>query len=427
MKNRFIYAALAVAAFFSSCGPKPLVPAEKGAFETREYRNVFVEAGYSPKAVEAKLNEVFEEVFFGPNKVYFEVEDSLAYVSDIKNSDVRTEGMSYGMMIAVQMDRQDMFDKMFRWCKKYMQHQDGPMEGYFAWSCKIDGTRNAQGPASDGELYYVTALLFASNRWGNDGAFNYKAEAQHILDCAFEKDGSQRVKNFINTEHKLITFTPDNWGYTYTDPSYHIPAFYEVWARWADDGRADFWNECAAASREYLHKAIHPETGLNPDQSNYDGTIRTMFGGRHFGSGNFRYDSWRVPMNIAMDYSWSCADKEWQREYGEKIQNFFYNQGIDTFVDQYCVDGSLPEERDILPAGGWTRVLRHSVGLVSTVAAASLLCDHEISREFIDRLWNSKNEPYEDGYFDAYYDGLLRLFAFMHLSGNYRVIFPENN
>ena len=62
MKNRFIYAALAVVAFFSSCGPKPLVPAEKGAFETREYRNVFVEAGYSPKAVEAKLNEVFEEV-----------------------------------------------------------------------------------------------------------------------------------------------------------------------------------------------------------------------------------------------------------------------------------------------------------------------------------------------------------------------------
>jgi oligosaccharide reducing-end xylanase len=27
-----------------------------------------------------------------------------------------------------------------------------------------------------------------------------------------------------------------------------------------------------------------------------------------------------------------------------------------------------------------------------------------------------------DGYFDAYYDGLLRLFAFMQLSGNYRII-----
>ena len=120
MKNHFILTFFTIAALFTSCGPKALVPAEKGAFETRKYRNVFVEAGYSPKDVEAKLNQVFEEVFFGPDKVYFEVEDSLAYVSDIKNNDVRTEGMSYGMMVAVQMDRKDIFDKLFRWCKKYM-------------------------------------------------------------------------------------------------------------------------------------------------------------------------------------------------------------------------------------------------------------------------------------------------------------------
>lgn len=42
----------------------------------------------------------------------------------------------------------------------------GTAKGYFAWSCQTDGTRNAQGPASDGELYYVTSLIFASNRWG---------------------------------------------------------------------------------------------------------------------------------------------------------------------------------------------------------------------------------------------------------------------
>ena len=47
------------------------------------------------------------------------------------------------------------------------------------------------------------------------------------------------------------------------------------------------------------------------------------------------------------------------------------------------------------------------------------------NKEFVDALWNSENKPYEDGYFDAYYDGLLRLFAFMHLSGKYQIIFPE--
>jgi oligosaccharide reducing-end xylanase len=54
-----------------------------------------------------------------------------------------------------------------------------------------------------------------------------------------------------------------------------------------------------------------------------------------------------------------------------------------------------------------------------------VLCQHEKKNEFIEALWNAKHEPFEDGYFDAYYDGLLRLFAFMHLSGNYQVIFPN--
>lgn len=401
--------------------PAVYTPWKKGAFKTGQYRNVFVEMGYSPEAVDAKLAQVFDEVFYGPDKVYFEVGDSLAYISDIKNHDVRTEGMSYGMMIAVQFDRKDIFDRLWRWCRKYMQHQDGPLEGYFAWSCKTDGTRNAEGPASDGELYYVTSLLFASNRWGDNGEFNYKAEARHILDCSFAKNGEGRVMPLINDEHKLITFTPDLGGGRFTDPSYHIPAFYEVWARYAGDGRAKYWKACAKAAREYLHKATDPQTGLNPDYSNYDGTLMESRGPWMAGPKNFRFDSWRVPMNIALDYEWSCADAQWQRGYGERIQNFFYSQGVDIFHDQYRVDGSLPAAMEILQAGGY-RTLRHSTGLVATVAAASVMCSHSKSKEFVDALWNSENKPYCDGYFDAYYDGLLRLFAFMHLSGNYRII-----
>ena len=60
-------------------------PWEQGAFDTRKYRNVFVEMGYSAKDVDKKLQEVFNDVFYGPNKVYFEVGDTMGYVSDIKN------------------------------------------------------------------------------------------------------------------------------------------------------------------------------------------------------------------------------------------------------------------------------------------------------------------------------------------------------
>ena len=441
MKKTTVIAALAAC----SLSLQAATPWTKGAFETGQYRNLFVEMGYEPAAVQAKLAEVFNDVFRGPNKVYFEVGDSMGYVSDIKNHDARTEGMSYGMMVAVQFGEKDIFDRLWRWSKHYMQHRDGPRKGYFAWSCKTDGTHNAEGAASDGELYFITALIFASNRWGNGTGIDYKAEAQHILDCIQPReytpeprpgfgpangpwnrqpsDGKAKMY-LIDPATKLITFTPDGFGQRFTDPSYHIPAFYEVWAKWADDGRAEFWQACADASRAYLHKAIHPATGLNPDQSNYDGTLMPGWGNRPNGGANFRYDSWRVPMNIALDYEWSCADGEWQRQYGETIQNFFYSQGVDRFVDQYRVDGSLPGEGEILPAGGF-RKLRHSIGLVATLAAASVLCSHDKSREFVNALWNAKHEPFDDGYFDAYYDGLLRLFAFMHLSGNYRVICPQ--
>lgn len=423
-----------------SLGTHAFEPWKKGAFETRKYRNLFVEMGYQQKDVDAKVKEVFNDVFHGTNKVYFEVGDSMGYISDIKNHDVRTEGMSYGMMIAVQLGEKDIFDRLWRWSRHFMQHQEGPKEGYFAWSCKTDGTHNSEGAASDGELYFITSLLFASNRWGNDTGINYKAEAQRILNCTMPRQihsdnpphnfgpmGQQRGPRqsfLIHPETKLITFTPEGFGQRFTDPSYHIPAFYEVWAKWADDGRADFWNECAIKSREFLHQAIHPQTGLNPDMCNYDGTLMQGFGGRRNGGANFRYDSWRVPMNIVLDYEWSCADGDWQRQYGERIQNFFYRQGVSTFVDQYRIDGSLPADDEILQAGGF-RKLRHSIGLVATIASASMMCSHEKSKEFVDALWNAKHEPFEDGYFDAYYDGLLRLFAFLHLSGRYQVIFPK--
>lgn len=394
------------------------LPWTSGAFLTGRYRNLFAEAGYDKAEIDAKLDSIYDNLFHGPDKIYFEVGDSMAYISDVKNNDVRTEGMSYGMMVAVQLDKKDVFDRLWRWSRKHMQHDSGDNRGYFAWSCSTDGKRNAHGSASDGELYFITSLIFASNRWGNDTGIDYLAEARHIVDCSMMKVGMSHAAPLIDLDHKLITFTPDKWGGRFTDPSYHVPAFYEVWARWLSDGRAQFWQECAARSREYLHACTHPVTGLNPDYSNYDGS---KLGSGHVIGDAFRFDSWRVPMNVALDYSWSCADAGWQRGYADRIQGFLYSKGIDSFVDQYNVDGSVVDQ--VLDAGGY-RKLRHSLGLVATSAAVSLASSDMKSREFVDRLWNARHEPYDDGYFDAYYDGLLRLFAFMHLSGNYRIIPP---
>jgi oligosaccharide reducing-end xylanase len=383
-------------------------------------RNLFHEAGYSTADIEDKINKAYHDIFEGPGRIYFESGDSMAYVSDIKNHDARTEGLSYGMMIAVQLDKKEVFDRIWRWSKKYLQHQEGPRKGYFAWSINPQTMkRNSEGSASDGELYFITSLLFAANRWGNNTGIDYYKEARGILDAMWEKDGSGNIYNLINTTHKQITFVPEGNNYNWTDPSYHLPAFYEVWALYAKDGHEQFYRDCADTSRAFLHRACHPVTGLNSDYTEFSGVPHPT----PWMPPGFRYDSWRVPMNIAMDYVWFGKDKEWQEDYARRFQNFLRSKGIDSFGDQFNLDGSPP---DFILQAGTVKKLRHSLGLVATSATATLANRKDTKLDFVHALWNAKLEPYEDGYFDPYYDGLLYLFSLMHLSGKYQIIQPAS-
>ena len=386
-----------------------------------QYHNIFKEAGYKQTDIDKKLAKAYYDVFEGPTKVYFEEGDSLGYVSDVKNNDARTEGMSYGMMVAVQLDKKDVFDRLWRWSVKYMQHQDGPRKAYFAWSVNPKTKKqNSPGSASDGELYYVTSLLFAANKWGNNTGINYYKEARRILDAMWKKDGTGNIYNIINTEHKQISFVPEGGGYNWTDPSYHVPAFYEVWALYARDGHEQFYKECADVSRNFLHNACHPVTGLNTDYTEFTGKPHAT----PWMPAAFRYDSWRVPMNIAMDYSWYGKDKKWQEDYAKKFQSFLRSKGLDTYVDQYNPDGTTP---DFILQAGPVKKLRHSIGLVATAATTSIINKDKGNLDFVHAVWNARLEPYADGYFDPYYDGLMYLFSLMHLSGKYKIITPKIN
>jgi oligosaccharide reducing-end xylanase len=389
------------------------------AFVTGKYRNVLKETGYIQADIDKKINNVYHELFEGANPIYFQVGDSMGYVSDLKNHDARTEGLSYGMMIAVQFNKKDVFDRIWRWSKKYLQHQDGPREGYFAWSINTETMKkNSDGTASDGELYFVTDLLFASNKWGNNTGINYYAEARKILDAMWKKDGTGGIHNIINTEHEQISFTPERDNYTWTDPSYHLPAFFEIWALYAKDGHEQFYKDCADTARAFLHRTCDVVTGLNPDYAEFSGAVHVA----PWMPPGFRYDSWRVPMNIAMDYTWFGKDKNWQKGYAKKFQQFLRSRGISKFEDQFNTDGTLPTE--ILQAGGFKK-LRHSTGLIGTAATTTMITGNKESYDFVHELWKAKLVPYEDGYFDPYYDGLMYLFSLMHLSGKYQIIKPQ--
>lgn len=398
-------------------------PQALGAVATGQYPDLFAEAGYSAAEIEAKVEGAFRQLFHGAadgQTVYYasgsNAHGPLAYILDVNNNDVRSEGMSYGMMIALQLDRKAEFDAIWNWSMTHMYHADPrhPAHGYFAWSVRTDGTAIDEMPAPDGEEYFITALYFASERWGDgEGIYDYKAQADRIITDVLHRQPitgptstSPRATalNLFDHDAGMVRFTPHDANAAHTDSSYHLPAFYEIWARVGPEADRAFWQRATRVSRDYFNKAAHPRTGLISEYGNFDGT--PWAAPWHPGSADFRYDAWRNAMNWSMDWSWWRADPR-QVELSNRIQAFFHAQGMEDYVSLYTLDGT--------PLGGG-----QTTGLVSMNAVASLAADHPRRLEFVRALWE---QPVPEGH-HRYYDGMLYMMALLHCSGRYRAWLP---
>lgn len=439
-----------------------------GAYATGQYRNMFAQVlGLSPQATHARVEALWQMYFHGDGqeqRLYFEVgangDGPLAYITDWANNDARTEGMSYGMMIAVQLNHKREFDALWNWSKTYMQVTDpaNPSHGYFAWSMGTDGSPRSTGAAPDGEEYYAMALYFAANRWGNgQGIYDYRAEADAILhrmrhravetatppfrihpdDAPFVQPEApwpsinnraeaaaakaagqpwprtwpkrpprpQSVGPMVDEAHAMVRFVAET-EVPGSDASYHLPAFYELWSRWGPLEDRAFWAKAADVSRDYFVQVANARTGLAPDRSYFDGTAMQSWEG---GAYPFGYDSWRTVSNWSVDAAWWHKDPR-QTGLSTAIQSFLTGQGIDRFADRYTLDGQPLSHR-------------HSPGMLAATAVGALAgTDADLARGFIRTLWDTPPPSGEQRYFD----GMLYLMSTMHLAGEFRVIAPAN-
>ena len=444
-------------------GEIPRFPGDgAGAYKTHQYRDLFAEQGHSTAETAAKIEKTFQQLFHGDGqqeRLYFETganeNGPLAYITDWANNDARTEGMSYGMMIAVELNHKREFDALWNWSKTYMLITDpaNPSVGYFAWSMSTDGSPRSTGPAPDGEEYYAMSLYFAAHRWGNGtGIYNYQAEADRILrgmrhhpvltgtgpfrihpgDAPFTPpdhpwpspnntrraqeaaakgttipvfgmprwNRPEQIGPMVDEDHFMIKFVPNSPGGV-TDPSYHLPAFYELWARWGPVEDRTFWAKAADVSRDFFTRVTGPDTGLTPERANFDGSQTVDWNGAAV---PFGYDSWRSASNWGVDFAWWKKDVR-ENVLSDRIQKFFYTQGIDKFADRYTLDGK--------PLGGSNRS-----GLLATTAVATHAATNgEVSKASVEALWNA---PVPSGE-QRYYDGMLYLMSMLHCSGNFRI------
>jgi len=422
--KRWIYpgASLSLLVFVTACRSAQ-ISQNDGAFATGHYRNLFVEAGHSPQAVTAKIDSAFQQFFHGDPDTqtvfYFagtNTNGALAYIHDVGSQDVRSEGMSYGMMIAVQLDKKAEFDALWNWTKTYMYHDSPahPSFGFFSWSMKTNGTANDEMPAPDGEEYFVTSLYFAAGRWGNgSGVYNYHAEADRLLGDLRHRQlitgatvkGTMTAGALFEPDKKLVRFTPDVKNWNHTDSSYNVPAFYELWALQGPVKDRIFWAQAASASREFFQRAANPVTGLAPDYANFDGT--PWAAPWNTNSADFQYDSWRTAMNWSVDWAWWAKDPR-EKELSDRIQTFFESKGMSNYGNQFTLEGNQFGND-------------HVAGLVAMNAVASLAATNPRSQQFVEALWDT---PVSTGRW-RYYDGMLYLLAMLHCSGEFRIWPPQ--
>lgn len=384
----------------------------QGAWTTGRYRNLFLESGYAQPQIDAKVRSAFQQLFFGENateRLYrIQPDTSMALIDD--SGRVVSEGMGYGLIIAVMMDRPDVFNKLWKFAKTYMQNTSGERQGFFAWSVEVRPPYAPVdlNPAPDAEEYIATSLFLASRRWGDStGWFDYQEQADSVLEYMLRPDRGENMLAMVDPERRQILFSPTDVGGSYTNPSYHLPAFYRIWAAFAS-ANTGIWNAMADSSYALLKRAEHPATGLFPEYATFDGApklARILSNSRGlvtwYSDTTFASDAHRVAANIAIDWAWFMKDS-WAQDHTRRQLGFFAAQSGGPKAE-YTLSG-VP-----LRDSG-------STSLISCNAAAVLASDRVDDSIFVQALWNA---PIASGA-DRYRNGLLQMLALLEVSGNFK-------
>jgi oligosaccharide reducing-end xylanase len=337
--------------------------------------------GKTEEETTAKLDSGFKQLFHGDQSnqaIYFEG-GSGAYIKDINNGDVRSEGQSYGMMICVMMNKEAEFKKIWAWTKQVMGFPN------FNWKATTGGQANGGGSAPDGEEYIATALIFAGKHFNNA---TYTSEGKSV--CGATKQFfSQNVVQFVS-------------GAGYTDPSYILPAFYEVWAA-VDNANSSYWKTAASTGRNVFHQACNSTTMLGPYKANYSGSPLSG------DDGIYRDDSWRIVANIMMDWRFFHVD-QWQKTtFAPKHAAFMKTKMTGPrYPEKMQLNGTIITD--------WPDPCKGVIAPLSMLGFAIPAADAEI---FVKALWDM---AIPTGQY-RYYDGLLYMLSLLHASGRFQLYY----
>jgi endo-1,4-beta-D-glucanase Y len=256
-------------------------------------------------------------------------------------NDTVSEGIAYGMMIAVAFNDQTLFDSVYGTWKA--NATAGSLMTWCLGSGGGSGTPcNAQGggSATDADEDAAYALLMAGKLWGG----TYNASAVTMIGDIWSHDidgtGTKLPKGGSNYASPSSAIT---------NASYFAPSMYRAFAA-ADSGHD--WAGVATASLNAVNGAISGSNGLIPAWCGSSCTVVASNGAAT--DGDYQYDSHRIPMRIGLDYCYNGTAAA--KTYTTKNTAFFAAaaaNGIAYIQDMYTpsggpVSGTAPNSASIL-------------------------------------------------------------------------------
>lgn len=243
-----------------------------------------------------------------------------------KNSTV-SEGIAYGMIIAVMLDDQTLFDELW----KYAQHWAND-NGLMQWYIDPSGSRAlGSGGATDSDEDMAWALVMAARKWGKSSGLtsSYLDLAKTQIDLVYRYE----------VEHETGLLLPgDSWDHVVFNPSYFAPNQYRIFGQVS--GNVEGWQRVIDTGYAMIEKSLsrasgNAENGLVPAWCDRDGRPTVPFPG---GLTNYQYDSARTPFRIGQDYAYSKEPRAYA--YLAKVSSFFAGVGAAQIVDGYDLDGT---------------------------------------------------------------------------------------
>jgi hypothetical protein len=321
-----------------------------------------------------------------------------------------SEGIGYGMLIAVYMGDQNLFDELW----KYEQMWLGPT-GLMDWYINAAGTNrgsnpDGHGPATDADEDMAFALLMADKQWGGKGA-----QSKNYIDIA--KD--QISKIWVNEIQDYKYVKPGPWAdASKLNISYFAPSYYRLFAK-VDTAAMHNWNDAVTSSYDTIKAALNANNknqnnGLVPAWCDSAGQPRgDALGPGQTAPTNYQYDSCRTPFRIALDWCWGSAATGGMdtraKDYTAKTSGFFSGIGVANMVDGYNLDGTThPQWGD-----------NHSSAFVGPAGVGAMTSN--TYQTFLDQAYAALTTVAAGKYIagGTYYDESWAVMSLLMMTGNF--------